>query len=161
MLHWCCNFTQILATGGKTEYVTYLTVSAGWKYLYLFQTPPPGEHTMSLIKRWGNVAKDVLILHTKNEHLYHKLKLWAYRTNSILLDNPENCNLDDTANLLAVVIDSDLIDICSIPDSISERVIPSELEYDLIENILYGLKPRKTAMSVVSYRHNRKIASNG
>ncbi len=116
---------------------------------------------MSLIKRWGNVAKDVLILHTKNEHLYHKLKLWAYRTNSILLDNPENCNIDDTTNLLAVVIDSDLIDACSIPDSISERVIPSELEYDLIENILYGLKPRKTAMSVVSYRHNRKIASNG
>ncbi len=87
--------------------------------------------------------KNILILHSNNDQLFHKLAQWAYQTDSVILYNPSNTDFDGLGNLFAIVIDTDLIETTSIPNTISERVIPSELNYNLIERILDGLKPAK------------------
>ena len=85
--------------------------------------------------------KDVLILYTDNENLVRKLSHWAYQTDSVLLYNPSGSKTDKPVHVFAIVADNDLIPKLSVPERASEKVIPSELNYDLIETMLNSLKP--------------------
>ena len=87
--------------------------------------------------------KNVLILHSKSKGLFRKLKRWAYGTNSIIIFNATNNNFDNLQNIVAVVIDKELLEINPMPDNLWNPVIPAELEIELIENILNGLSARK------------------
>jgi hypothetical protein len=85
--------------------------------------------------------KDVLVLYTRDHDLLQRLKHWAYRTDSTILYNPDNADLSGVGNLFAMVADGGSIEGMEIPERISERVLPADLKYELIETILDDLKP--------------------
>jgi len=88
-----------------------------------------------------NVENDILIVLTNNKNLCQQLQQWANKTNSTIVYNPENNILETEQKFFAIVVDSDLINLWSIPKNLSERLIPAELQFSLIEKILQDLKP--------------------
>jgi hypothetical protein len=97
--------------------------------------------------------KDILIICTKKQHLVRLLNQWALKTGSATLLNPKNCAYDEVQKYFAIVVDSDIIDSLSIPEKICERMIPSDLDPELIVNILNGLKPRPATNYKSSTKH--------
>ncbi|MCP4549773.1 MAG: hypothetical protein GY835_25235 [bacterium] len=82
--------------------------------------------------------KDVVLLHTSNKNLFKRLKRWARRNEAMILYDPEgDCRGLD---LLAVVIDSELVGSVTIPPTPTERFINSGLSYELIERTLTELQ---------------------
>jgi hypothetical protein len=97
--------------------------------------------------------KDILIICTKNQNLLRRLTQWAVKTDSFMLVNPKNCAYDEVKRFIAIVIDSELINNLSIPERVSERLIPSDLDPDLIVNILNGLKPGVAATRTLASKY--------
>ena len=80
--------------------------------------------------------KNILILHTNDKMLFRRLRSWAYRSNSVIYYNPQCNDYGGLQKILAIVIDRPLMSTTLIPDSVSDRVLWADLDYDLIENIL-------------------------
>jgi len=87
-------------------------------------------------------GKDVVLLHTSNEQLFKGLKRWARRNDAVILYDPEEECHD--LDLLAVVMDSELLGNISIPSTPTERFINSGLCHQLIESTLSELQVRRS-----------------
>ena len=83
-------------------------------------------------------GKDVVLLQTRDEQLFKRLKRWARRHNAVVLYDPEgDCQ---ELELLAVVMDSEMVGSVSIPPMPAERFINSGLRFELIERTLTELQ---------------------
>jgi hypothetical protein len=86
--------------------------------------------------------KVILLFYSANEQLFGKLTQWAHQNDAVILHNPEQPDFERIGNLFAAVIDTDLIETLEMPEEVCCRLIPAELNPELIVRILGNLIPR-------------------
>jgi hypothetical protein len=86
--------------------------------------------------------KIILLFYSANEQLFGKLTQWAHQNDAVILHNPEQPDFESIGNLFAAVIDTDLIETLQMPEEVCCRLVPAELNPELIVRILSNLMPR-------------------